>query len=187
VFRLVVVVAAILASCPAFAATAGEGGWVLEARCREGLVQGPYALRDAGGQLRIEGAFDSGVRTGSFFFWRANGVRAAHVPFDDNGRRQGTVATWYDGSPGREPTMRFESEWRVGVREGETRSWYPDGRLRTRADYAQGRILRAEAWSEDGKPLDVDAARRLAERDAREADVDEAARDALMRAHEPQC
>jgi antitoxin component YwqK of YwqJK toxin-antitoxin module len=187
VFRLVLVAAAILASWTATAAAAPERGFVLDARCRDGRPQGPYALRDDRGQLRVAGAFDEGVRTGSFFFWRANGVRAAHVPYDDNGARQGTVATWYDGEPGREPAMRFESEWRHGVREGETRSWYADGHPRTRADYERGGIVRADGWSDDGQPLAEAAARRLAEGDALEADADDASRDALILGHMPRC
>ena len=175
-----------LALLPALAHAAGDG-FALDARCRDGRARGPYALRDERGQLRVAGAFDEGVRTGSFFFWRENGLRAAHVPYDDNGARQGTVATWYDGAPGREPAMRFESEWRRGVRDGESRSWYADGHPRTRADYAHGRIVRAEAWSEDGRPLDPATARQMAERDARDADADEARHDALIRAHMPRC
>jgi hypothetical protein len=184
--RVAAVVA--LAACAAAAATIdADNGWTLDARCREGRAQGAYRLRDAAGQLRVAGAFDEGVRTSSFFFWRANGVRAAQVPYDDNGVRQGTLATWYDGEPGREPTMRFESEWHHGVREGETRSWYPGGRLRTRADYVGGAIVRAEAWSEDGTPMAGDAARDLAARDAREDDAAYALRDALINEHMPRC
>jgi hypothetical protein len=161
--------------------------FVLDARCRDGRPQGAYRLRDADGQLRVAGAFDEGVRTSSFLFWRANGARAAQVPYDDNGRVNGTLATWFDADPGREPTMRFESEVRAGVRQGETRSWYADGRPRTRADYDAGRILTAEAWDERGRSLRGDAARALAARDARDADAEAVQRDALIREHMPRC
>lgn len=171
----------------ASAVAADREALVLDARCRDGRPQGSYRLRDAGGQLLVAGAFDEGVRTSSFLFWRANGVRAAQVPYDDNGHVNGTLATWFDADPGREPTMRFESEVRAGVRQGETRSWYADGRPRTRADYDAGRIVSAEAWDERGRPLEGHAARALAARDARDADAEALQRDALIREHMPRC
>jgi hypothetical protein len=185
--RRLAVVAFALAAHAAGSLAAGGDAWVLDARCRDGRPQGPYRLRDAHGQLRVAGAFDQGVRTGSFFFWRGNGVRAAQVPYDDNGNVNGTLATWYDAAPAREPVMRFESQWRQGIREGETRSWYVDGHPRTRADYAAGRILRADAWNEDGTALASAEARALALRDAAEADADAARRDALIGEHMPRC
>ena len=177
----------VTAAAASLAASDAGNGWRLEARCRDGRAQGPYRLVDAHGQLRVAGAFDEGVRTSSFFFWRENGVRAAQVPYDDNGVRQGTLATWYDGRPGREPTMRFEAQWQHGMRAGEARSWYPDGRLRTRAEYAAGAIVQAEAWSADGTPIGGDAARDLALHDAAEDDAEYALRDALIREHMPRC
>lgn len=171
----------------ALALAADHDAFVLDARCREGRPQGAYRLSDASGQLRVTGAFDEGVRTSSFLFWRKNGVRAAQVPYDDNGHVNGTLATWYDAAPGHEPTMRFESEVRSGVRQGETRSWYADGRLRTRADYDAGRIVAAEAWDARGEPLGRDAALALALRDARDAEAEATRHDALIRDHLPRC
>lgn len=184
--RLAAVVFA-LAAHAASAVAADPEAFVLDARCRDGRPQGSYRLRDASGQLRVAGAFDEGVRTSSFLFWRANGVRAAQVPYDDNGHVNGTLATWFDADPGREPTMRFESEVRRNIRQGETRSWYADGRPRTRADYDAGRIVTAEAWDERGQPLEGDAARALAGRDARDADAEVAQLDTFIREHMPRC
>ena len=154
--------------------------------CRTGVPQGPYQLRGDDGQLRVAGAFNDGTRTGSFIFWRADGVRAAHVPYD-NGVRNGTVATWYDGPPGREPARHFESAWRHGRRDGQTRSWYPDGHRRSETEYANGRIVASAGWAASGEPLSAAAARDQAQRDERAADAEYTRLDALIRDHMPNC
>jgi len=154
--------------------------------CRDGRAQGPYQLRGDDGQLRVAGAFNEGTRTGSFIFWRANGVREAHVPYD-NGLRNGTVATWYDGPPGREPVRHIESAWRHGRRDGETRTWYPDGARRSQTQYANGRLVSSVGWTDAGDALPDMAARELALHDAQSADAAYARRDALITQHMPRC
>jgi hypothetical protein len=94
---------------------------------------------------------------------------------------------WYDGDPRREPAQRFESAWRHGKRDGEMRSWYPDGRRRTRADFTEGRLVMADAWSEAGTRLSADEARSLVLADVREAETEYGALDALVREHMPRC
>lgn len=160
--------------------------WTVDARCRDGRAQGPYQLRDDNGQLRVSGAFNEGTRTGSFIFWRANGARAAHVPYD-NGVRNGTLATWYEAPPGDEPPRHSESTWRHGVREGQARAWYADGHLRSETEYAAGRIGGSIGWNDAGERLPEDAARELAERNARADDAEYAAADGLVRDHPAQC
>ena len=174
------------ASLAAQLVAASPSAWTIAGGCRDAHPQGPYQLRDEGGQLRIAGAFNEGTRTGSFIFWRANGVREAHVPYD-NGVRNGTVATWYDGPPARDPARHFESSWRHGRRDGETRSWYPDGHRRSQTRYANGRLVATTGWSDAGERLSDTAARELALRDAQAADADYAKRDALIAGHTPRC
>lgn len=173
----------------AFAAqlAAAAGGWTVNGTCREGRPQGPYQLRGDNGQLRVSGAFNDGTRTGSFIFWRENGVREAHVPYDDRGLRNGTVATWYEGPPGREPPRHLESAWRHGRRDGETRTWYPDGHRRSQTLYAEGRIASSVGWTDAGEALSQVAARELAERDERAADAEYASHDALIEQHMARC
>jgi hypothetical protein len=182
--RAIAVVVAVVLATPIAAAAAAR--WIVDGSCRDGRPQGPYQLRSDGGQLRAAGAFNEGTRTGSFIFWRDNGVRAAHVPYD-NGIRNGTVATWYEAAPGREPPRHFESAWRHGVREGETRSWYPDGHRRSKTEYVAGRIVSSIGWSDAGEPLSGEAARELALQDEKAADADYVATDALLRDHPPRC
>jgi hypothetical protein len=160
--------------------------WVVDAACRDGVPQGPYQLRTPDGRLRVSGAFNNGKRTGSFIFWSSDGVRVAHVPYDDD-ERNGTVATWYPGRPGVEPARRFESAWRRGRREGLTRSWYADGRRRSEAEYAFGALAATAGWTDAGVRLDDAAARALAQRDAESADAEYAALDRLVREHLPRC
>jgi len=160
--------------------------WIVDGNCRDGRPQGPYQLRSGDGQLRIAGAFNEGKRTGSFIFWTAEGVRAAHVPYDDD-LRNGTVAIWYDGPPGREPPRRFESVWHHGKRDGATRAWYEDGRRRSETDYAGGRIAGTIGWTNTGEPVTDGIAREMAEHDAGVADAIYANLDALIRDHLPHC
>jgi hypothetical protein len=160
--------------------------WIVDGNCRDGRPQGPYQLRSGDGQLRIAGAFNEGKRTGSFIFWSAQGVRAAHIPYD-NDVRNGTVALWYEGPPGREPARRFESVWHRGNRDGPTRAWYADGHRRSETDYADGRITHTIGWSDAGELLSDAAAREMAEHDAAAADTIYAELDALIRDHLPRC
>jgi antitoxin component YwqK of YwqJK toxin-antitoxin module len=186
VARVLAGIAGVLFVAQGFAAAHKDELLHASSGCRAGRPQGPYQLRDDSGQLRVAGAFNDGTRTGSFIFWRANGVREAHVPYD-NGVRNGTVATWYDGPAGREPPRHVESAWRHGRRDGQTRSWYPDGRLRSLTDYAGGRIVASAGWDATGEPLTKADAREQALRDERDADAEYARRDALIREHMPGC
>ena len=167
-------------------AGAPSPAWIVDGNCRDGQVQGPYQLRGSDGQLRIAGAFNEGRRTGSFIFWTANGVRAAHIPYD-NGVRNGTVAIWYEGPPGREPARRFESVWHHGARDGPTRAWYADGHRRSETEYADGHIVRTIGWTDEGELASDTAARAMAEHDEAAIDAIYAALDALIRDHLPKC
>ena len=171
------------------AAAAGSNdlaAWVINASCRDGSPQGPYQLRTPDGRLRVAGAFNNGKRTGSFIFWSNDGVRVAHVPYEED-ERNGTVATWYPGRPGAEPARRFESAWRRGRRDGLTRSWYADGRRRSETEYAGGTLVDTTGWSDTGRHLGNEAARAVAQRDAEAADAEYAELDRLVREHLPRC
>ena len=184
--RLGQAVAAIAAAALVSGAIAAPADLTTKGGCRDGRAQGPYELRDTRGQLRVAGAFNEGTRTGSFIFWRGNGVREAHVPYD-NGLRNGTVATWYEGASDREPPQHVEAEWRHGVREGTTRTWYADGHPRSQIEYAKGAIVSSAAWSDAGERLADDAARTLAESDEHAADTAYARLNDLIASHMPNC
>jgi hypothetical protein len=175
-----------VSSLAAAIAAAAPQTWSVEGTCRDGQPQGPYELRSGDGQLRVAGAFNEGRRTGSFIFWAEDGARAAHVPYD-NGVRNGTLALWYPGPPGREPARRFESVWHHGSRDGEMRSWYADGQRRSDADYAAGRLVSAIGWTDTGARLGDAAARELAEHEAASADAIYGELDTLIRDHLPRC
>lgn len=182
--RAIVGIAA--ASITAAIVAAPVPSWLVDANCRDGQAQGPYQLRTGNGQLRVVGAFNEGMRTGSFIFWTANGVRAAHVPYDNN-LRNGTVALWYDGPSEREPARRFESVWHHGSRDGQTRSWYADGHRRSETEYDAGRFVSSLGWTDAGERLTDAAARALAAHDADTAEATYAELDALIRDHLPHC
>jgi hypothetical protein len=161
--------------------------WRVDGSCRDGRPHGRYELRNAAGALRVAGAFNHGKRTASFIFWTDDGVRIAHIPYDEDARN-GTLATWYDARrAGADGARRFESSFRHGVRDGLTRTWYRSGHRRLEAEYDHGRLVRAAAWRDAGTPLDDRAAREVAQRDAAAGDADYARLEALVRQHTPRC
>ena len=168
-------------------ASAQRDDLLVDGACRDGHAHGRYELRSGSGALRVVGAFNYGKRTGSFIFWDGKGTRIAHIPYDED-LRNGTLATWYEPRQGGgEATHRLESPWRRGVRDGLTRSWYPDGHRRLEAEYEGGRLVRATAWSDAGMRVDEAGARRIAERDAAAGDTEYAELEALVRRHLPRC
>ena len=161
--------------------------WLVDGGCRDGLAHGRYELRSGGGNLRVAGAFNLGRRTGSFIFWTDDGVRIAHITYDDDARN-GTLATWYATRRGdREAPRRFESAWRRGERDGLTRSWYAGGQRRSETEYVHGRVTAAAGWTNAGTRVGDAIARDLAARDAAAADAEYAELEGLVRDHLPHC
>jgi antitoxin component YwqK of YwqJK toxin-antitoxin module len=186
--------AARLIACGAFAAV--FGAWAtpvpaqqfrIVASCRDGFPHGAYELRSANGQLRVAGAFNRGKRTSSFLFWTGNGVRVAHIPFDED-QKSGTLSLWYaDARPGREPQQKLEAVFSAGQRNGTTRSWHANGRTRTMLRYEHGELVEAQAWTASGVALSESAARDLAARDREDDERYYASLDAIVMSHLPRC
>jgi hypothetical protein len=158
----------------------------VEGYCRDGLPHGKYELRDGKGQLRALGAFNRGKRTGSFIFWSSDGVRIAHLPFDDD-VLSGTLGTWYSGKSRLEPQRKLEAVYSHGKLSGDKRSWYPSGRLRAEYRYNQGELREAQAKSPSGQALTEHDARALAQRDAAADDAFVASLLATVAANPPRC
>jgi antitoxin component YwqK of YwqJK toxin-antitoxin module len=170
----------------AFAGACAAQPYSAEGHCREGLPHGNYELRDAGGTLRAIGAFNRGKRTGSFIFWSSEGVRIAHLPFDDDAL-SGTLATWYTGKSANEPQRKVEAAYSHGKLNGSKRSWYPNGRARAVYRYDKGELREASATDPDGKPLGAAEARSLAQRDAAADSAFIASLLAIVAANPPRC
>jgi hypothetical protein len=187
----VVVPAQVARSCVAAVAFALAGAcaaqpYTVQGHCRDGLPQGNYELRDAKGTLRVMGAFNRGKRTGSFIFWSSDGLRIAHLPFDDD-VLSGTVATWYAMKSAPEPRRKLEAAYSHGQLNGAKRSWYPNGRLRAEYRYEQGELREASGESPSGEALDDAGARALAQRDAASDDALLASLLAIVAANPPRC
>jgi hypothetical protein len=187
----VVVPAQVARSCVAAVAFALAGAcaaqpYTVQGHCRDGLPQGNYELRDAKGTLRVMGAFNRGKRTGSFIFWSSEGVRIAHLPFDDD-VLSGTVATWYAMKSAPEPRRKLEAAYSHGQLNGAKRSWYPNGRARAVYRYDKGELREASATDPDGKPLGAAEARSLAQRDAAADSAFIASLLAIVAANPPRC
>jgi len=175
---------AVLAASPA---TTSAQEMQVRAACRGGLPHGAYELREAGGQLRVAGAFNRGKRAGSFIFWTTDGTRVAHIPFDDD-RQSGTLSLWYaKPSKGGDSRSKLQAEYAAGKRNGISRSWHPNGRARTEFVYANDALVEARAWHLDGKALTDRAARALATRDSVEDEKYYASLFTLVASHLPSC
>jgi antitoxin component YwqK of YwqJK toxin-antitoxin module len=172
----------------AVAATAGAAEtFTVRGACRDGYVHGVYELRDAAGKLRVQGAFNKGLRTSSFLYWSAGGIRVAHVPYDE-GTIAGTVALWYaQSAPNSPPRQKLEAAYTKGERHGPTRSWFPNGRPRGEYVYERGALASAKGWNALGSPLTDDAARKQAGVDFDEDRKYFASLDATVDANLPTC
>jgi hypothetical protein len=179
--RAAVAAAALLAAGASLAES-----YTVYGNCRDGLAHGSYELRDAKGTVRAVGAFNRGKRTGSFIFWSSDGVRIAHLPFDED-VLSGTLAMWYSGRPGREPQRKLEAAYSRGQLNGDKRSWFPNGQLRSEYRYEKGELRDASASTEGGKPLTQADARVLAQRDALTDDAFVASLLAIVTANPPRC
>jgi len=157
-----------------------------QGQCREGQLQGGYTLRTAQGHLRAQGAYNAGQRVGSFIFWNDTGARVAHIPFDAD-QVNGTVSLWYEGQGPAEGARRLEAAYRRGERDGATRAWYPSGRLRLTAEYADGALRSVRAWSENGAELAPEASRSLAEQERSDDAGYLDTLESLVRRHRPDC
>ena len=180
--------ALIAAVCAALAhAAAFAQDLQVHAACRDGAAQGAYELRAPNGQLRVAGAFNRGKRTGSFIFWTSNGIRVAHIPYDED-RLSGTLSLWY-AQPGRggEPQQKLQVRFTAGQRNGVSRSWYPNGRPRAIYRYETDELVDARAWNDAGVPLSESEARERARRDRAEDEKYYASLDAMVAAHLPAC
>ena len=155
--------------------------------CRDGYVHGVYELRDAAGRMRVQGAFNKGLRTSSFLYWTSGGIRVAHVPYDE-GAISGTVALWYEQSaPNSPPRQKLEAAYAGGERHGPSRAWFPNGRPRGEYVYERGALVAAKAWNALGTPLADDAARKQATVDAGEGVKYYKSLDAMVDANLPVC
>ena len=174
-----------LAGC---AAAASAETYTVRGSCRDGYAHGVYELHGEDGRLRVQGAFNRGLRTSSFLYWNPSGIRIAHLPYDD-GPISGTVALWYEHAlrGGGEARQKLEAAYARGERHGVTRSWFPNGRPRGEYGYERGALVAAKAWNALGVALAADAARAQAARDAEEERRYYASLDAIVDANLPRC
>ncbi|SFX80351.1 MULTISPECIES: toxin-antitoxin system YwqK family antitoxin [unclassified Pseudomonas] len=146
-------------------------------------LQGQLVDGRLDGMLKIEEAqrpqarlnYSQGELQGSSTLYHPNGKVSAVLPFV-NGRLQG-VASFYaaEGGLQRQASYRrgllhgeannyfpdgqlAEAEcYRDGVRDGRYRRMHPNGNPAVEARYLNGQLLEpAQAYAEDGRPLDAD-------------------------------
>lgn len=155
--------------------------------CRDGEPQGAYTLRAPDGGLRVAGALARGRRTGTFLFWSERGSRIAVVPYDDD-RKTGTVAVWYaPPAPGSDAPRKSEAAYVDDQLHGEKRSWYPNGKPRTRLRYEHGELVEAHAFAPSGVALSEAESRKRAQSDAATDAAFYATLEALVARNSPRC
>lgn len=112
----------------------GPGDVVLvEGAFSNGVRDGLWIERYAGGALRSRGAWRAGKRDGAWEWWYEDGTRKKVGSYRDE-QPEGTWREWY-----RNGTLRSEGAWRAGVPEGEWREWHENGELASFGRYRAGR------------------------------------------------
>lgn len=168
---------------------AGDTGaqtFAVQGGCRDGVPHGAWQLTDAGGHMRVLGAFNRGRRTGSFIFWDGNGTRIAHLPYEEDARN-GTLALWHARAAGVEGPQRLEAVYAAGNLNGGVRAWDTSGRLRSEYRYAAGTLADARAWDARGRELSPQEARAQASRDAAANEAHLDTLEALVARHARSC
>jgi len=160
---------------------------VIGGTCRDGEANGGYTLRAPNGQLRVAGAFARGRRTGTFLFWSERGARIAVIPYD-NDRKVGTIATWYaPRSPEGDAPRKSEAAYVDNQLHGEKRSWYQNGKPRTRLRYEHGELVEAHGFASSGAPLSDPESRARAQGDAATDEAFYTTLEALVAQNSPKC
>ncbi|MDQ2770274.1 MAG: TonB family protein [Bacteroidota bacterium] len=79
-----------------------------------------------------------------------SGFLRQYVPFADVNRQlvHGTLSTWYEDGQ-----MRSKQEFLGGVRNGDLRTYYPDGTLMRSEQYEQGRCGVGKCYAPNGEPV----------------------------------
>jgi hypothetical protein len=160
---------------------------VVQGGCRDGQPHGAWQLADATGRIRVLGAFNRGKRTGSFIHWNEEGVRIAHLPYEEDARN-GTLALWYpSAAKGGDAQQRLEAIYAAGKLNGTVRIWTPGGRLRGEYRYAAGDLVEAAAWDARGHALPPQQARAQAEEDVARSENDQRALEQVVERHAQGC
>ena len=160
---------------------------VISGTCRDGEPHGAYMLRAPDGHLRVAGAFARGRRTGTFVFWSERGSRVAVIPYD-NDSKVGTIATWYSPrTPEGDAPHKSEAAYVDNQLHGEKRSWYSNGKPRTRLRYEHGELVEARAFAPSGAPLSEAESRARAKSDAATDEAFYATLEAMVAQQSPKC
>ena len=138
---------------------------------KEEMYHGQFQEWWPNGQLWKEGNFKDGKRVGEWQWWREDGKLAKKGAFEadrlvgewlyhhkdgslrrseawEDGKRQGTVVTYYDGGKNKET----EESWVAGQRQGVSHQWYPDGQPKARFEFLSNEPHGTlEEWYENGQ------------------------------------
>ena len=96
----------------------------------DGKEHGPTKLFYADGNLKEEGNYNYGVKTGTWTSWNQEGKKIGIVSFDEKGNRDGIWEVWDDNG-----TKRAYMEYKKGKRAGTWKTWDENGKLSNEKKY----------------------------------------------------
>ncbi len=119
----------------------GPGGEsVAQGPSRDGLPDGAWEFRYAGGGVRARGEFRLGAPHGRWSAWHENGSPSVEIGYQ-TGQPEGLLIEWWPNG-----VKRREGAYVDGLREGCWRAWHENGVLRSEGGYHLG--LRIGEWLE---------------------------------------
>jgi antitoxin component YwqK of YwqJK toxin-antitoxin module len=138
-------------------------------RCVKGRPTGAYARKDPDGAIVERGAFDSlGRKDGVWEAFHGDGSKASHASYRGGAQVDSSMA-WYEGGgikergffqDGTGELLGYDSlghrlierrHLRNGSPEGESRTYFPDGKPRSLVVYKDGLPVEMRKWHPNGK------------------------------------
>jgi len=152
-------------------------GWLRQCTIRvtelNGRPEGDYELFEAGGRLQYRGQFHRGRKEGLWTVWDSGGTRIAEIEYADD-VRNGPVSLWHGSfyQGGRNAgQLKLDANVLDGRYDGEYRTYFASGGLRSFVVFSKGEIVSADLYDEQGEvavsggPVAFDQARGDVSRD----------------------
>ena len=131
-----------------------------------GAYDGPVEIWLPTGVKQAAGKFNQGQPDGVWTFWDSGGTRIAELTYRD-GTFAGSVISWHGTAAGPRDRgkLRLRGSFMDGMWHGSVLTYYPDGRMRSERVYNEDNLTGAFANNPQGRPLDSDAALKIAAED----------------------
>lgn len=142
-----------------------------------GVYHGPVEIWSSPDVRQAAGECRHGKPEGRWTLWDESGTKVAELTYRD-GYFEGAVAFWHGAQAG--PRLRGKLKARGAFVDGQwhglTRTYWPDGRVRSERTYETDNLIDAQAFDQQGTALSEEEARKVA---AADEEMDNALLDAL--------